>query len=184
MDEIYDDLKTNLEQIYTALRRDLSRVRTGRASVNLLDGIKVEYYGSPTLISQVASIQVPEARMITIKPWEGSLLKEIERAIVHAGLGLNPDNDGTLIRLAIPPLTEERRNNLTKQVLQIGETAKISARNHRREANNLLKSYQKEGEITEDDLQRGLKEVQGYTDHSITTIEEILSKKQEELAEV
>ena len=184
MEEIFEDLKSNFEQIYQALRRDLSRVRTGRANVNIVDGVRIDYYGSPTPISQVASIQIPEPRMITIKPWESPLLKDIERAIINANLGLAPSNDGTIIRLQIPPLTEERRKDLVKQVLQIGEQAKISARNHRRDANQLLKSYQKDGEITEDDMQRGLKEVQGHTDACVKKIDEIVGKKQDELTEV
>ena len=184
MEDIYEDLTSNFDQIYQALRRDLSRVRTGRANVNIVDGVRIDYYGSPTPVAQVASIQIPEPRMITIKPWESNLLQDIERAIINANLGLAPSNDGTLIRLQIPPLTEERRKDLSKQVVQIGEQAKISARNHRRDANQLLKAYQKDGEITEDDMQRGLKEVQGYTDTCVKTIDDIVSKKQDELAEV
>ena len=184
MEDIFDDLKSNFEQIYQALRRDLSRVRTGRASVNIVDGVRIDYYGSPTPISQVASIQVPEPRMITIKPWEAPLLKDIERAIINSNLGLAPSSDGTLIRLQIPPLTEERRKSLAKQVVQIGEQAKISARNHRRDANQLLKAYQKDGEITEDDMKRGLKEVQTHTDTCVSTIDGIVSNKQAELTEV
>jgi ribosome recycling factor len=184
MEDIFDDLKSNFEQIYQALRRDLSRVRTGRASVNIVDGVRIDYYGSPTPISQVASIQVPEPRMITIKPWEAPLLKDIERAIINSNLGLAPSSDGTLIRLQIPPLTEERRKILAKQVVQIGEQAKISARNHRRDANQLLKAYQKDGEITEDDMQKGLKEVQTFTDACVKTIDGIVSAKQAELTEV
>ena len=184
MDEIYEDLTSSFEQIYTALRRDLSRVRTGRASASILDGVKVDYYGSPTEISQVAAIQIPEARMITIKPWEANLLKDIERAIINASLGLAPSSDGTIIRISVPPLTEERRRDLAKQVTQFGEQAKVSARNHRRDANTMLKEMQKDGDISEDDLQRGLKIVQGHTDTSVSTIDGIVSKKQDEIAEV
>lgn len=184
MDEIYEDLTSSFDQIYTALRRDLSRVRTGRASASILDGVKIDYYGSPTEVSQVAAIQIPEARMITIKPWEANLLKDIERAIINASLGLAPSNDGTIIRISVPPLTEERRRDLAKQVIQIGEQAKVSARNHRRDANAMLKEMQKEGDLSEDDLARGLKVVQGHTDTSIATIDAIINKKQDEIAEV
>lgn len=183
MDDVYEDLTSSFEQIYTALRRDLSRIRTGRASASILDGVKVDYYGSPTEISQVAAIQIPEARMITIKPWEANLLKDVERAIINASLGLAPSSDGTLIRINIPPLTEERRRDLAKQVTQIGEQAKVSSRNHRRDANTLLKELQKDGDISEDDLQRALKVIQVHTDGSMTTIDGIVSKKQDEIAE-
>ena len=184
MDEIYEDLKSSFEQTYTALRRDLARVRTGRASASVLAGVKVDYYGSMTEVSQVAAIQVPEARMITIKPWEASLLQAIERAIINASLGLAPSSDGTVIRINIPPLTEERRRELGRQVTQIGENAKVSARNHRRDANTMLKEMKKDGDISEDDLNRGLKEVQKLTDASISVVDEIVAKKQAEITEV
>lgn len=184
MNEIYEDLTSSFDQIYTALKRDLSRVRTGRASASILDGVKVDYYGSATEISQVAAIQIPEARMITIKPWEANLLQDIERAIINASLGLAPSSDGTVIRINIPPLTEERRRDLAKQVTQIGENSKVSARNHRRDANSMLKEMQKDGDISEDDLQRALKVVQGHTDTSMSTIDGIIAKKQDEIAEV
>ena len=184
MEEIYDDLKASFEKTYDALRRDLSRVRTGRASANLLDTIRVPYYGQPTPLSQVAAIQIPEARMITVKPWESGLLKDIERAILSSDLGITPNNDGTLIRLVVPPLTEERRKQLVKRVHTIAEAARVSARNHRREANSTLKEYQKEGEITEDDLARALKQVQTFTDDAINGINGIIGKKEAELMEV
>lgn len=184
MDEIYDDLKSSFENTFNALRRDLSRVRTGRASATLLDTIRVSYYGQPTPLSQVAAIQIPEARMITVKPWEATLLKDIERAILSSDLGITPNNDGTIIRLVIPPLTEERRKQLVKKVHQAGEAARVSARNHRRDANATLKDYEKESEITEDDLARGLKDVQKFTDEAIGTINKIIETKESELMEV
>ena len=182
--EIYDDLSANFEKTYGALRRDLARIRSGRASANLLDNIRVDYYGQPTAIAQVAAIQVPEPRMITVKPWEKTMLRDIERAIQQSDLGLNPMNDGMLIRLVIPALTEERRKKLARQVLQNGENAKISVRNSRRDANAMLKSIQKDSEITEDDLTRALKNVQESTDAAIEKIEQIVSKKEAELLEV
>jgi ribosome recycling factor len=184
MQEINEQLKEKFEQTYTALRRDLSRVRTGRANANILDGVRVDYYGTPTPVAQVAAIQIPEARLITVKPWEANLLKEIERAIINANIGLSPSNDGTILRLNIPPLTEERRKEMGRQVQQLGESAKVSVRNHRRDANAELKEWQKEGELSEDDLARALKEVQGLTDAAVTVIDEILAKKQVELEEV
>ena len=184
MKEITDDLKAKFEQAHSALRRDLTRVRTGRANASILDGVRVDYYGTPTPLSQVAAIQVPEARMLTVKPWEASLLREIERAIINANLGLSPSNDGTLIRLNIPPLNEERRKDLAKQVQAIGEQARVSVRNHRRDANNDLKEYEKIGELSEDDLARSLKDVQGLTDAAIVVIDEIVAKKLTELEEI
>jgi ribosome recycling factor len=184
MEDIYTDLNDSFELIYSALRRDLARIRTGRAHVSLLDGIKVDYYGQPTALSQVASIQVPEARTITIKPWEASLINDIERTLINSGLGLTPSNVGGLIRLQIPPLTEERRKSLGKQVQAEGEQAKVSARNHRRDSNQLLKGFQKEGDLSEDELQRSLKHIQTLTDQSIIKIDQMVTKKQEELQEV
>jgi ribosome recycling factor len=182
--EINELLKSNFEQTYSALKRDLTRVRTGRANANLLDGVRVDYYGSPTPVSQVAAIQIPEARLVTIKPWEANLLGDIERAIINANLGLSPSNDGTVIRLNIPPLTEERRKELARQVQQLGETAKVSARNHRRDANADLKTLQKDGDLSEDELAKALKDVQGLTDSAIKMIDEILATKQAELEEI
>lgn len=183
-EEIFEDLKGSFEKTFAALRRELARVRSGRANVNLLDNIRVPYYGQPTALSQVASMQVPEPRMITIKPWEKTLLGEIERAIQQSSLGLNPANDGTVIRLHIPPLTEDRRKALVKQVGQFGENAKIAARNNRRDANAMLKALQKDGDLTEDDLQKSLKEVQTFTDDATNQIDEIINKKESELMEV
>ncbi len=183
-EEIYEDLKSSFEGAYSALRRELARVRSGRANVNLLDNIRVPYYGQPTPLSQVASLQVPEPRMITIKPWEKTLLGDIERAIQQANLGITPANDGTVIRLSIPPLTEERRKSLVKDVGQMGENAKVSARNARRDANALLKALQKDGELTEDDLKRSLDQVQELTNGATGQIDGIVKQKEEELLEV
>jgi ribosome recycling factor len=183
-DEIYEDLEANFDKAFSALRREIARVRSGRANVNLLDNIKVPYYGQPTPLAQVAALQVPEPRMITIKPWEKTMVKEIERAIQQSDLGLNPMNDGILIRLVIPALTEERRKKLARQVQQNGENAKISARNSRRDANAMLKAIQKDSEITEDDLARALNSVQDRTDSAIKKIDDIVSKKEAELLEI
>lgn len=184
LEEVYEELESSFEGAFSALRRELARIRSGRANVNLLDNIRVQYYGQPTLLSQVASLQVPEARLITIKPWEGNLLKDIERAINQSDLGLNPSNDGTIIRLSIPPLTEERRKLLVRQVHRNGEDAKISLRNSRRDANAMLKDLEKESEITEDQLGRGLKEVQKRTDDASTRVDAVIAAKEAELLEV
>lgn len=183
-EELYEDLKANFEKTFGALRRELSRVRSGRANVNLLDNVKVPYYGEPTAISQVASLQVPEPRMITIKPWEKTMLKEIERAIQQSNLGITPSNDGTVIRLSVPPLTEERRRDLARQVQQHGENGKVSVRNSRRDANAMLKALQKDGDLTEDDLKRALDNVQSLTDDAVKQLDQIVNVKEEELMEV
>ena len=184
VDEVYEELEANFEKAFNALRRELARVRSGRANVNLLDNIRVQYYGQPTPLNQVASVQVPEARMITIKPWEGNLLKDIERALQQSDLGLNPSNDGTIIRLTIPQLTEDRRKQLVKLVQKHGEDAKISCRNSRRDGNAMLKELEKDSDITEDDLARSLKEVQKRTDDAVAKVESIVGQKESELLEV
>ncbi len=183
-DEIFDDLKSNFENTYGALRRELARVRGGRANVNILDNIRVSYYGQPTPLNQVASVQVPEPRVIIIKPWEKNLLADLEKAIHQANLGINPANDGTVIRLAIPPLTEDRRKELVRTVHQHGENARVSIRNNRRDANALLKALQKDGDLTEDDLAKSLKTVQEHTDAATTTVDRIVGEKEQDLMEV
>lgn len=184
MQEVYDDLESRFDKAFEALRRELSRVRTGRANINLLDTIRVNYYGQPTPLSQVAAIQVPEPRLITIKPWESNLLKDIERTIMTSDLGITPSSDGTLIRLAIPPLTEERRKELAKAVHRHGEDCKVSIRNSRRDANAALKDAEKASDITEDDLARALKEVQEKTDAAVAKVDSIIGGKEKELMEV
>ncbi len=159
-------------------------MRSGRANVNLLDNIRVSYYGQPTPLNQVAALQVPEARQITIKPWESNLLKEIERAILQSAIGLPPNNDGTLIRLVIPPLTEERRKDLVKTVHKQAEEAKKRIRGFRREANDEVRAHQKGGKITEDEAERSLKQVQKLTDEAEAKVDGIVSRKEKELMEI
>lgn len=184
MDEVYEELELEFEGAFEALRRELARVRSGRAKPNLLDNVRVSYYGQPTPLNQVAAIQVPEARLLTIKPWEANLLGDIERAILAANLGLNPSNDGTLIRISIPPLTEEIRKKLAREVHAQGENSKIAVRNARRNANDTLKQAEKASDITEDQLQRALKKVQELTDTATKKIDAIISAKEEDLMEV
>ena len=181
---ILSDLEAGFQKTNDALTRELARIRTGRANANLLDNIMVSYYGQLTPLSQVAGIQVPEPRLITIKPWEQSLLKDIERAILQSDLGITPSNDGNLIRLSIPPLTEDRRKALVKQVNACGEEAKVATRNQRRDANATAKSFQKDGDITEDDLEKALKKIQEKTDAAIAKIEKLISAKEAELMEI
>ncbi|WP_447972516.1 ribosome recycling factor [Nitrospira sp. Kam-Ns4a] len=166
------------------LKRELSTLRTGRASLALLDAVRVDYYGTPTPLKQVANLATPDPRLITVQPWEPSMIKEIEKAILASGLGLTPSNDGKVIRLPIPPLTEERRKELIKLCRKFGEEAKVHIRNHRRDANDELKRLHKESKLSEDDLRRGEAETQKLTDQYIHKIDEILKKKEEEILTV
>lgn len=181
IDELLKDLKNDYEQALVALRREAAKIRTGRANPNILDNLRVDYYGTPTPVMQIASVKVPDARMITIQPWEKNMLSLIEKAILASDLGLNPSNDGSLIRLPIPPLTGERRREFTKQVKDMGEKTKIGVRNKRRDMNDMLKSLQKDGEITEDDLKKALTKVQELTDDISKKIDEAVAEKEKEI---
>ena len=161
---IFEELKEAMEKAISALEKSFSKVRTGRASLSLLDGIRVEYYGTPTPLNQVASLSIPESRLIVISPWDSSVLGAIEKAIQKSDLGLMPNNDGKLIRLAIPALTEERRRELVKVVRKMAEECKVKQRNSRREANEQLKALKKDNEISEDELYGFQEEVQEITD--------------------
>ena len=184
LDEITKDAEDGMKKAIEAFKRDLSKIRTGRASTSLLDGVKVEYYGTPTPLNQVATLNVPDPRLITIKPWEKSLIPAIEKAIKQrTELGLNPVADGDLVRLPIPPLTQERRKELVKLIKSMTEDAKVALRNLRREANEMLKSLLADGDITEDDNKKGLKSVQDVTDKNIAQVDEIASKKEKEILE-
>jgi ribosome recycling factor len=182
--DVMKDLQGSIEKALEAFRRDLTKVRTGRANVAILDGVKVDYYGTPTPLNQVASVNVPDARLITIKPWEKTLIPEIEKSIRAAQLGLNPNSDGEIVRVPMPPLTEERRKDLVKMVKKMAEEAKVALRAHRRDANEMLKSFLKDKAITEDEEKGGLKKVQDATDASVTKVDEITAKKEAEIMEV
>src|SRR3990170_3136075 len=158
LNKIYAELEEKMKKSVESLRRELSGIRTGKATTNLLDGIKVEYYGNQTALNQVASISVPEHRLIVIQPWEKKMIEEISKVILKSNLGLNPVNDGNIIRLAIPPLTEERRKDLVKLVKKFGEEAKVALRNVRRDANDHLKRMEKDKKMTEDELKEAEKE--------------------------
>jgi ribosome recycling factor len=183
-EDVVKDLKGRIEKTLEDLRKELSKIRTGRANLAMLDGVRVDYYGTPTPLNGVASLSVPEPRMILIKPWEKSVIKEIERSIKEANLGLNPMNDGDVVRLPIPPLTEERRKEIAKQVRSKGEDHKVAIRNERRDANEMLKDLLKEKSITEDDQKRTTEKVQKETDAGIAKVDEIVSKKEKEVMEV
>ncbi|MFE8600824.1 ribosome recycling factor [Archangium violaceum] len=184
MADVVTELKGRIDKTLDDLRRDLTKVRTGRASPNLLDGIRVDYYGTPTPLSGVANITSPEPRLIVIKPWEKSVLKEIEKAIREANLGINPMNDGEIIRLPFPPLTEERRKEIAKQVKTKGEEHKVAIRNIRRDSNEVIKAQLKDKKITEDDSKRLTEKVQKETDDGVKKVDEIISKKEKEVMEV
>ncbi len=184
INDLLKELASNLEKGIEAFKRDLAKVRTGRANLAVLDGIRVDYYGTPTPLNQVASANVADARLITIKPWEKSLIPEIEKAIRVAQLGINPSSDGEIVRLPIPALTEERRKDLAKMVKKIAEEAKVVLRAHRRDANEMLKEFLKDKSITEDDEKAGLKKVQDATDASVAKVDEFVAKKEKEILEV
>ncbi len=164
-----------------ALKEQLGKVRTGRANVSALDGVMVDYYGTPTPIKQVANLSTPDARTIQVQAWEGSLLPAIEKAIIGANLGLTPMNDGKLIRVPIPQLTEERRKDLVKQCKKMGEEGKVNVRNQRRDANEALKKQEKDKVISEDENKRAQEEVQKKTDLAIAEIDKILGEKEKEI---
>ncbi len=178
------DLKTKTEKSLEALRKDLSRVRTGRASLALLDGVRVNYYGVPTPLAQVASLSVPESRTIMIQPWDSKMTGEIEKAIQKSDLGLNPLNDGKVVRINIPPLTEERRKELVKVIKRMEEECKVALRNLRRDANEQLKTAKKDKVVSEDDQFKLQDEVQKLIDKSIEKGEEIIKAKEKEILEI
>lgn len=173
-----------MEAALDHLKTELGGLRTGRANLALLDGIRVNYYGTPTPLKQVATLAVPESRLITIQPWEPQLIKEVEKAVQASALGLTPSNDGKIIRVPIPPLNEERRRELIKLCKTYGEETRVHIRSVRREANEELKRLQKESTITEDDLRKGEAEVQKLTDRYVEKVDQILKKKEEEILEV
>lgn len=179
-----DTAKEKMEKSEQALRRELAHIRAGRANASLLDRIQVEYYGVPTPVNQVAQITVPEARVLMITPFDKSTLKDIERAILESDLGINPTNDGNVIRLIIPQLTEERRRELAKEVKKVAEQGKVSVRHIRRDAMNDLKKMEKNNEITEDELRGYEKDVQDLTDASIKNMDAIAAEKEQELLEI
>ncbi len=182
-EEILSELHQKMEKTVEALRKDLNRIRTGRASVALLDGIKVNAYETQMPLDQVASISVPESRLITVKPWDQSIIGEIEKSILKSELGLTPMNDGKLIRISIPPLTEERRKELAKMAKKMAEEAKISIRNHRREANEMFKELKNEKEISEDEMYKSQDQTQKVTDDFTRKVDEITSEKEKEIIE-
>ena len=184
LNKIYAEQEEKMKKSVESLRRELSGIRTGKATTNLLDGIKVEYYGNQTALNQVASLSVPEHRLIVIQPWEKKMIEEISKVILKSNLGLNPVNDGNIIRLAIPPLTEERRKDLVKLVKKFGEESKVALRNVRREANEQLLKAEKDKQISEDDRRKSQETVQKITDKFIQEVDKVLEAKEAEVLEV
>ena len=183
-DLVMETLKEEMETAIHSFEKSLSRVRTGRASLALLDGIKVDYYGVATPLNQVATLSVPESRLIVISPWDSSLIGAIEKAIQKSDLGLMPSSDGKVVRLPIPPLTEERRRDLVKQVRKMAEECKVKQRNARRDANEEFKNLKKANEISEDDMFLYQEKVQKLTDKSIEKTDAILAMKEKEIMEI
>jgi ribosome recycling factor len=182
-DEILSECRQSMNKTIEAFKKDLVRIRTGRASTALLDGVKVNCYDTQMPLDQVASLSVPESRLITIKPWDQSIIGEIEKSILKSELGLTPMNDGKIIRIPIPPLTESRRKELVKLAKKTAEEGKIAVRNHRRESNELLKELKNEKEISEDDFFKAQEEVQNITDEFIKKVDQITAEKEKEIME-
>lgn len=177
-------MKSHMEKTLDALRKEFQKVRTGRASTTLLEDIKVNYYDTLTPINQLAAIAVPEPRVITIQPWEAKLIAPIEKAILNANIGLTPTNDGKLIRLSVPPLTEDRRKEIVKQLKKLAEDTKIALRNIRRDAIDSLKKLEKDKKISEDDLKRAEKDVQDVTNVYVAKADEVVAAKEKEVMEI
>jgi len=184
MASILDDCKQEMEQTLTAFKRDLARLRTARATTALLDGIMVDYYGAKTHLNQLASLSAPEARLLVIQPFDRGAIGEIERAILQSDLGLNPQNDGKLIRIPIPDLTEERRRDLVKHVKKLAEEFRVSMRAHRHDAIDMLKEMHKEKELTDDDLKRDRERVEHLTKEYVEKVDKILKTKEDEIMAV
>ncbi len=180
----YKEFTDKMEKTCTVLVENFNAVRAGRANAAVLDRITVEYYGTETPIQQVATISTPDARTLAIQPWDNSVMKAIEKAILSSDLGINPQNDGRIIRLVFPQLTEERRKELIKQVKKYGEEAKVAVRNIRREAMDKFKKQQKASEITEDDYKNMEKDMQKFTDDFIKKVDDLCAKKEKELSEI
>lgn len=184
MDNVLKDAKSRMDKAVASLEKEFSHLRTGRASVSLLDGLKVDYYGTLTPIDQIASLSTPDSRTITIQPWDRAAFGLVEKAIQKSDLGLTPVNDGKIIRIGIPPLTEDRRKELVKVGKKYTEEAKVAVRNIRRDANDALKKLQKDKAISEDDLRKGEADIQKTTDSYVTKLDQALARKEKEIMEI
>ena len=180
----YSQIKDKMDKTVENLKVKFSEVRAGRANPAILNKVRIDYYGAPTPINQVAGVSVPEARMIVIQPWDISILKEIEKAILASDIGINPNNDGKVIRLTFPELTEERRKELVKDIKKMAEEAQVGVRNSRRDGIDLAKKSQKDGEMTEDELKQAENKIQEMTDNAINEIDKIFSVKETEILSI
>jgi ribosome recycling factor len=184
LDDVYADAQDRMQKALENLEQEYRRLRTGRASVSLVDGIRVEYYGTPTPLSQLATLTVPEPRTIMIQPWDQSVIGDVEKAILKSELGLTPNNDGKIIRISIPPLTQERRKDLVKVIKKKAEETKVAMRNIRRDANEMLKDLRKEKTISEDEQFKGQDETQKITDEFIKKVDGVYAVKEKEILEI
>lgn len=184
IDDILLELEDSMEKSIASLKNNLSKVRTGRASANVLDGVSVDYYGASTPVAQVGNISTPEARLLQIQPFDKTMIADIEKAILGANLGLTPSNDGNLIRIPFPALTEERRKDQVKDIKKLGEDAKIAIRNSRRDQNDVVKKAEKAKEISEDDSKRFQDDIQKVTDKFVAQVDEIMGAKEKEILSV
>ena len=183
IDDIFSDMRAKMEKASDSLDQEFKKMRTGRASVSLIDGIKCDCYGTKMKLNQIATISAPESRLLAIQPWDQSIIGDIEKSILKSGLGLTPMNDGKIIRISLPPLTEERRKDLAKMAKKMAEETKVTVRNHRREANEMLKELKKESEISEDEMYTYQDKVQKVTDEFVEKIDEIRQEKEKEILE-
>jgi ribosome recycling factor len=181
--DVIKDMEGAIKKAVESLERELSRMRTGRASVSILEPVKVDYYGTRTPLNQCAGLSTPEPRLIVVRPWDKSLTSEIEKAILAANLGLTPSSDGEIIRIPVPPLTEERRKELVKLIKRYGEDHKVSIRNSRRDCNEMLKEMEKDGDISEDQGKKSVKRIQDLTDQSVKKIDDVIAAKEKEILE-
>lgn len=183
LESVYEETRERMGKSVSALKSELKKIRTGRASLALLDGIRVDYYGTQTPLNQMASLSVPESRLLMIQPWDVTAIKEIEKAILKSDLGLTPSSDGKIIRIAIPPLTEERRKDLVKIANKMSEEYKVAVRNIRRDSNELIKGLKKDGDVSEDEAFKAQDQVQKITDEHIKRIDDVYQEKEKEILE-
>ena len=184
IDEVYESMEESIEKAHTALKHALGRIRTGRANAALLDSVRVDYYGTITPLNQMAAITTPEPRLIMVKPWDRSVVSLVEKAIQSSDLGLNPSSDGEIIRIPVPPLTEERRKDLVKIAKKNGEECKVAIRNGRRDSNDMLKELESSGDAPKDDVAKALKKIQTMTDDGVAEVDKIVNAKEAEITEI
>ncbi len=184
LNKLFKENEDKMTKTISAFEKEIGKVRTGRASTSMLDGVKVDYYGTLTQLNQMSSISVPESKLIVIQPWDQTIIKEIEKAILKSNLGFTPSNDGKIIRISIPPLTEERRKEIVKQVAQTAEDYKVAIRNIRRESNDAIKKLKQDNEISEDESFKSQDEIQNETNNYIKKIDEKYEAKKKEILEI